>query len=228
MSGLDDPGGIDNLGPIGWSPAEPVFDHDWERRVFAIMFICAVHGYVRNNDEARRGMADMNGRDYLATPYYEHWYHAIRMMMLEKGVASDEELDTGKSHAPKDPEVVPFGPLHLQMLATHGMLHVASEGPAARYQPGDVVKTKLFHSREFTRLPRYVRGKFGRIVKHVGYSPWPEELTRRDTGPMAVYTVEFDFAEVWGEDAEGANDKLYLELWEEYLLPATGAGAELQ
>ncbi|MET0487420.1 MAG: SH3-like domain-containing protein [Candidatus Rokuibacteriota bacterium] len=37
--------------------------------------------------------------------------------------------------------------------------------------------------------------------------------------PQHVYSVRFEGRELWGEAAE-PNQKLYLDLWESYLLPA--------
>ena len=44
-------------------------------------------------DESRR-MQEALGEDYHKFPYYERWLQAVTWLMLEKGVFSQEELET--------------------------------------------------------------------------------------------------------------------------------------
>ncbi len=37
--------------------------------------------------------------------------------------------------------------------------------------------------------------------------------------PQPLYSVGFDAGELWGEDAE-PNQRIYIDLWERYLMPA--------
>jgi len=70
------------------------------------------------------------------------------------------------------------------------------------------------------RLPRYMRGKRGRIVAVRGLCPLAD-LRAEGRGDVAVmlYTVAFDAAELWGVDAE-LHETVHADLWESYLAPA--------
>jgi nitrile hydratase len=68
-----------------------------------------------------------------------------------------------------------------------------------------------------TRLPRYVRGRMGRIERRHGAHVFPD--THAHGGgedPRWLYSVAFDAGEVWGPDAR-AGDEVLLDLWEPYL-----------
>ncbi|MFK0206449.1 hypothetical protein [Agrobacterium sp. NPDC090283] len=92
MNGAHDLGGMHGFGPIAPPKSEPVFKHDWERRMFAIhVGLCFAAAY--NIDEHRHGCERMNGSDYLSTTYYEHWLHANEVLLVEKGVFTQEEYE---------------------------------------------------------------------------------------------------------------------------------------
>jgi nitrile hydratase len=70
-----------------------------------------------------------------------------------------------------------------------------------------------------TRLPRYLRGKHGRILRDHGVF----DLQDTDTDgyalgdrPQHVYTVRFEAAELWGPQG-GPRDAVFADLWEDYL-----------
>jgi nitrile hydratase beta subunit len=91
MNGIHDLGGMHGLGPIVPEPDEPVFHHDWEKRMFA-MFIAAFGGGHFNVDEFRHAIERMDPADYLRSSYYEHWLHSLETLLLEKGVLTEAEL----------------------------------------------------------------------------------------------------------------------------------------
>ncbi len=67
------------------------------------------------------------------------------------------------------------------------------------------------------RLPRYLRGKYGRIVAIRGGYPLADLRAQGlDSADEMLYTVGFDAAEVWGADAQ-TDDVLHADLWESYL-----------
>ena len=71
MNGAHDLGGMHGFGPINPEPNEPVFHHDWERRVFG-MGIAGFGGGYYNSDQLRHAMERMGAVAYLSTSYYEH------------------------------------------------------------------------------------------------------------------------------------------------------------
>jgi nitrile hydratase len=92
MNGIHDLGGMHGLGPIVVEKNEPVFHHDWERRVFGMFLPIAANGFF-NLDELRHAIERMGAPAYLNTSYYEHWLHAYETLLVEKGVLQQAELD---------------------------------------------------------------------------------------------------------------------------------------
>lgn len=91
---------------------------------------------------------------------------------------------------------------------------------AHRFAVGDRVRTVASNPVGHTRLPRYARGRGGRIESLRREQALPDE-TVRDAGKGAripVYGVAFRMDELWGADAEDGAE-LVMELWESYLLP---------
>jgi nitrile hydratase len=77
---------------------------------------------------------------------------------------------------------------------------------APRFQPGDLIVARNINPVTHTRLPRYVRGTHGQ----------PDR-------PQHVYSVRFAARELWGDQAS-PRDVLNIDLFEEYMDPAQGAG----
>jgi nitrile hydratase beta subunit len=92
MNGIHDLGGMHGIGPIVREENEPVFHHDWERRMFAL-FISTFAGGHFNVDEFRHAIERMDPAHYLESSYYEHWLHAVETLLVEKGVISKAELE---------------------------------------------------------------------------------------------------------------------------------------
>jgi len=92
MNGAHDLGGMHGFGPINPEPNEPVFHHDWERRVFG-MGIAGFGGGYYNSDQLRHAMERMGAVAYLSTSYYEHWLSMLETLLIESGVITKEELD---------------------------------------------------------------------------------------------------------------------------------------
>jgi nitrile hydratase len=92
MNGVHDLGGMHGFGPINPEPNEPVFHHDWERRVFGVGIAGFGGGYY-NSDQLRHAMERMGAVAYLSTSYYEHWLSMLETLLIESGVITKEELD---------------------------------------------------------------------------------------------------------------------------------------
>ena len=80
-------------GPIDRSLHEKAI---WERRTDAILMILARKGIARI-DEHRRAMEEMGRERYESLTYYQRWIAAIEMLLLEKGLATREEIDRATS-----------------------------------------------------------------------------------------------------------------------------------
>ena len=65
------------------------------------------------------------------------------------------------------------------------------------------------------RTPHYLRGRSGRVVRHLGDFPSPEDLAFARPAPvLALYHVAFEPRAIW-PDAGG--DELVVEIFETWL-----------
>lgn len=80
--------GGDLAGPV------PRAEHDfaiWEKRVDALMVLCAAKGYF-TVDGLRRALEDMGPEAFERLSYYERWIAAVNQNLIEAGVYSISEL----------------------------------------------------------------------------------------------------------------------------------------
>jgi nitrile hydratase len=93
-----------------------------------------------------------------------------------------------------------------------------------RFAVGDAVRTSGRDPDHHYRVPRYLRGKRGRIEAVHAAFPLADARAAGDPSPPVetLYTVAFAGGEVWAEGAE-PNTVYHAELWESYLVPADAA-----
>jgi nitrile hydratase len=209
VNGAHDLGGMQGFGPVVAEPegTEPVFHAEWERDVAAAAMATFRIGRW-SLDEFRRNIESQRPVDYLNHTYYENWLASVSKLFVNHGIATPEELASGHSSTPVLPPARTW---------------TASFAPPAQppvYGAGAKVRAVNRHPRRHTRQPRYIRGRVGSVVRHVGAEPLPEEAAEGVCRPQHLYLVRFEAAELWGPDA-GGRDAVYIELWESYLEPAT-------
>lgn len=217
MNGAADLGGMAGFGPVVPEQDEPLFHHPWEERVMGMVVALGATGSW-NLDQSRFGRESLDPSAYLSMSYYEIWYQAAVNMMLERGMITRAELDTGRSQCkPKDV---------LRTLKAKDVAAVLNRGgPADRpvtrpqkLQPGQRIRTINEHPDSHTRLPRYARDKIGTVVKVHGFHVFPDRSALGlGDDPQWLYKVAFDAQSLWGKrGAEG--DVVNLDLWEPYLM----------
>ncbi len=91
MNGAHDLGGMHGLDPIDPEKDEPVFHAEWERRCFAITVAAGFLGQW-NIDMGRHARERMHPAEYLSTSYYEHWLHGLQLLLVEKGLLTEDEI----------------------------------------------------------------------------------------------------------------------------------------
>lgn len=95
---------------------------------------------------------------------------------------------------------------------------------APRFSPGQRVWTKNIHPLDHTRLPRYARGREGVIDRDHGVFVFPDSNAAGEgTNPQHCYCVRFPAQELWGPQAS-PRDSVYIDLFEDYLMPAARPG----
>ena len=104
MNGPHDMGGMHGFGPIDPEPEteEPLFHADWERRAFALTLACGpVGGWTL--DASRFARERIDPADYLAMSYYEKWLAGLQMLLLERSLLSEAEIDAGRPQSKATP-----------------------------------------------------------------------------------------------------------------------------
>ena len=216
MNSIHDMGGMSGFGPIPIEENEPVFHHPWERRVFALNI-----GKGPGFGSGRYRLERLDPAFYIAAAYYERWLAGIEMALEERGVATAEEIERGKVMTDwTNPRPIPSA----EFIAARMKRGFSSTRETGRQQPrfkiGDRVRARNINPPGHTRLPRYVRGHVGTIILWHGTHVFPDTNAHgKGENPQPLYTVRFEARELWGPDAP-ANDRLHIDLWEDYLEPA--------
>ena len=214
MDGVHDLGGLQGFGPVEVEPDEPVFHHDWERRVFGLNF-ASLPGNV---DLFRSAIERMGALDYLTTSYYEHWLTGIETLATERGVLTRDELEKARNAAatgtrpPRrdDPERA------RQLAAAVATPSLPDLDPGVTtFRSGDRVRVRIAAPSHHTRCPRYVRGAPGVVEAVHGRFPLPDATVQGREIAEPVYGVAFQARDLWGE----GQHIVYLDLWESYLEP---------
>lgn len=217
MNGIHDMGGMQDMGPIRHEKDEPVFHEPWEGRVYALNRALGAWGKW-NIDASRHGIEMLPPLDYLRMSYYERWLVRMGALLVERGLITQEELETGRP-APASPTQTP------RLTASAAAATAIQRGnfmrpdakAQARFKVGQHVRARNFHPAGHTRLPRYARGKQGSIVRHHGIFAFPDTNAQfQGEQPQHLYSVRFSARELWGETAS-PRDSIHLDLWDSYL-----------
>lgn len=219
MNGPQDLGGQMGFGPVAPEPDEPVFHAEWEKRVLGITMAAGAMG-AWNIDESRHARESLHPADYYRSSYYEIWIKALEILLERHGFLTADELKEGR--------MLREGAIPTRTLKAADVAAVLTRGgpcdrpvaTPARFKPGERVRTRNFHPREHTRLPRYARGKSGVIEAVRGGFVFPDTNAHgKGEHPQWVYTVVFDGREIWGDESDPALT-VSIDAWESYLEPA--------
>jgi len=171
---------------------------------------------------ARHANERMPPAEYLAATYYERWLNGLERLLVERGVLSARELETGRSAAPlpADERARVLRADAVDAVLAAGKNYRVDEAVPARFAVGAAVAARNIHPAGATRLPRYARGRCGVVDRDHGVFIFPDAnaagLGRK---PQHLYSVRFAARELWGETAS-ARDAVWLDLWDDYLEPA--------
>ena len=219
MDGIHDMGGMHGFGKVEPEPNEPVFHADWEKKAFALNMAIGVAG-IWNLDAFRFARESLPPPQYLATSYYGLWVVTLENMMLAHGLATPEELAAGHALAPIRTAPQPVTAAMVADMVRCGSPYDRAARAPARFAVGEKVRARNMHPKTHTRLPRYVRGHVGEIVRVVGCHVFPDSnASGAGEDPHWLYTVRFAGRELWGADSD-PTVRVSVEAWEPYLEPA--------
>ena len=218
MNGVHDMGGMHGFGPVEYQRDEPVFHEPWEGRVYALTRAMGAWGKW-NIDASRHSRELIPPAEYLRMSYYEKWRAGLIRLLIEHGLVTQTELDSGKP-ASSSPKATPA--LSLERVAAFTARRTFSRDvPApARFATGQRVRVRNLHPTGHTRQPRYARGKLGTVDRDHGVFVFPDTNAHfQGENPQRLYSVRFAARELWGEEAS-PRDAVYIDMWDDYLEPA--------
>jgi nitrile hydratase len=219
MNGIHDMGGMHGMGRVPREPeaTEPVFHEVWEGRVYALNR--AIGAWRKwNVDTGRYYIERIAPADYLRMSYYEKWFTRTVVLLIQTGLVTREEVESGKPAPGSKKETPALTVARVPMTALNRGLPSSRE-PAIppKFKKGERVRAINMQPAGHTRLPRYARGKVGEIDMDHGVHNFPD-TNAAGAGPKRqhCYAVRFAARELWGAEAS-ANDFVYLDLWDDYL-----------
>lgn len=220
MNGPQDLGGQMGFGSIAPEPDEPVFHAEWERRALALTLAAGAMGHW-TLDEGRHARESLAPGDYYGSTYYEIWIKALEALLIRHGFVTAEDLRAGIP--------APGGTRPRRILKAADVAPtLARGGPVARdpgpahpvFAPGDTVRARNLHPATHIRLPRYARGKQGRIAAIQGFHVLPDTNAHgQGENPQWLYRVDFAGPDLWGPDAD-PRSTVSIDAWQSYLEPA--------
>ena len=215
MDGIHDLGGRQGHGPIDVQEGPAPFHFPWEARLFGITRAFTEPVWT-SLEMFRVARECIEPAEYLDRRYYDQWLLAHEVMLVDTGVATVEELSSGRSqHAI---EGMP-APMSAEDVAVAKFRQVRFDRPSddrPAFTLGDTVRIRSRGTPGHTRLPQYVRGCLGTIERFHGFHIFPDSNVMGDGFAAPLYNVSFRSADLWDE-AAGLTDHVHLDLWEPYL-----------
>ena len=169
-----------------------------------------------NLDQSRYARERTDPAHYLSSTYYEHWLHGLELLLVENGLLSAQELKNGISAG--TPNTSPATTDKVNAILATGAPTLLQSSAVNRFALDQTVVVKNQNPKSHTRLPSYVHGAVGRVVKLHGSHIYADaHASTGDKVPQHLYCVRFEGKSVWGNDAE-PNSCVYVDLFEPYLL----------
>jgi nitrile hydratase len=217
VNGVHDMGGMHGMGPIHHEQNEPVFHEPWEGRVYAITRVLRAGRGRQNLDNSRYLIELLPPAEYLRMSYYEKWLARLLKQVVDNGVITAAELESGQP-APGSPKATPaVTPAMVPAMVSRRVSARREAAVKPRFKAGQRVRARNINPTGHTRLPRYARGKQGVVNLDHGVFLFPDtNAAFLGEKPQHVYSVRFASRELWGEQAS-ARDFIYLDMWDDYL-----------
>ncbi len=215
---IHDMGGMHGFGSVAPEPNEPPFHQRWEGRVLAMQRAMGFTG-LWTIDAGRASLEALPPLDYLGSSYYRRWFLGLENRLLQRGLVGEDEIAAAHSMRPGSALPRTLTQADVGKTLTRGDF-ARPTNTAARFKPGDRVRSKNLNPATHTRLPRYARGKTGTVEAVRGAHVFPDTAALgAGDHPQFLYAVVFSARELWGEAADPAI-MVSVEAFEPYLDPA--------
>jgi nitrile hydratase len=216
-----DLGGQNGHGRVVPEPEGELWHAAWEPRAMALTLACGATGSW-NIDMSRSARETLPG--YAALSYYQIWTAALEKLLIERRMLRRAELRKATAIDPPIPVARLLRAENVAAALARGSPTERPSVEAARFAPGDRVRTRRLKVSHHTRLPGYVQGRVGSIERvhgtHVFADPHAHGLGEQ---PQWLYTVVFDAGQLWPGSRPGSHS-VSVDAWQPYLEPA-GADA---
>jgi nitrile hydratase beta subunit len=187
MDGMHDLGGKQGFGRVAYP--SPPHDETWEPLVRALSAF-SIKSHIYNMDEMRHAIERMAPKHYITAPYYERHLTAVATLLVEKGVVTHEELESLVDGA--FPLAGPIGPGR-------------QAAPPQVFAIGDKVRVKNDYVPGHVRMPGYIRGKSGVVVRISVPMPFPDTAGHGMQAPMEpTCDVRFKSTDLWADSCDEA------------------------
>ena len=212
-----DLGGRPGFGAVVPEPESDLFHAAWEPHALALTLAVGATG-TWNIDMSRAARETLP--NYAELSYYEIWIAGLQRLLAERGLLLPDEAAAGRSlHAAMPVKrVLRAGDVASALAAGSPTLRTSAAAP--RFGIGQRVRTCGEPVAHHTRLPAYARGKVGVVERLHGVHVFADAHAQ-GLGEQAqwLYTVAFDSAALWGDDATRALT-VSIDAWDAYLKPA--------
>ncbi len=220
MNGVHDMGGQQGFGPVLPQADEALFHAPWEKRALALTLAMGATG-LWNIDLSRSARESLPAGFYLDAGYYAVWLRALELLMRERGLVEDDELESGILRVPGKALTRTLKAGDVDAALAKGAPTARPTQAPARFKAGDRVRARNMHPSGHTRLPRYVRGHVGTVQLLHGSHVFADAHASRQDPPFDdcahwLYTVVFDATTLWGPQAD-ARSQVSVDAWEPYL-----------
>ena len=216
MNGLHDMGGMQGYGPVRPEANEPVFHAQWEGRVITMVMGIAAWGKF-GVDQRRAARELIPPAEFLRMSYYELWYTGLITTLLDAGMVTREEIDSGMPAAGSAKLTPALMAARVPTFFANGAPKKRNVPDAPNFRVGQRVRAKNINPTTHTRLPRYARGRTGVVTRDYGVYAFPDtNAIGQGEKPQHLYSVRFEARELWGAQAK-PKDSIYIDMWDDYL-----------
>ena len=201
---------------------DPKFEEAWHRRVLGITIAVGAMG-AWSIDASRYARESLPRSDYTEFSYYEKWLGGLANLLFQRGFISKNEIQScrGESQAPLAWREKILSERHVNAALTVGA-PTRRDGPEPMFSLGQQVCAKLpsdtlSMTSGHTRLPHYISGKAGTIIKRHGVHVLPNTNAHfLGEHPENLYAVEFKASILWERNSQ-SSDTMVVDCWESYL-----------
>ena len=132
-------------------------------------------------------------------------------------MVTQAELDTGVAQGGNTKGRKMLRAAEVRAMIAAGDPSTSNVPAVAKFHAGERVRARNINTTGHTRMPRYVRGKQGRIARDHGVFVFNDSKVQGlGDKPQHVYSVRFAARELWGSEAP-PGDSVYVDLWDGHL-----------